>query len=276
MSTQKDITGLTVAAATNQLLHIGDTSGVEATAHNVCDGDGTETSLWVSTAGMGIGITPLTVLHAYGADPILRVGDSSATTDQEVVASISFQEKTSTVVGQLGFLSDSDDELTLGTNYTNGYITIQIDAATEAVRVTADGDVGIGETSPDARLHVTDSAATLLKLENSNTGSYSILSNALWTQGGGHTVKITFTQTTTAHGLLYVQCVAANEWALISYYQDASGDPVVESIGATGIVPASYGAGTHALKLSSLTASKEYIVYVQAGTVTISDITSEA
>ena len=83
-----------------------------------------------------------------------------------------------TTIAQMSFVSGDD-----GTNKNDGYITFNTESdasngnvnATERVRITSGGRVGIGENSPDTPLHISTPASTAceIRLTANNTGSGS-------------------------------------------------------------------------------------------------------
>ncbi len=61
---------------------------------------------------------------------------------------------------------NSDNHLRFYNNFPLGYFTFQNAGGTERMRIEWDGDVGIGTSSPDQKLHIYDATNTYLHLES--------------------------------------------------------------------------------------------------------------
>jgi hypothetical protein len=98
-----------------------------------------------SSGNVGIGTSsPQSLLHLYGANPILRLQDS-----------------------------DGGDVFGLYTSNTLGFGVFNFTDSRQDLTISNDGNVGIGTTSPAQRLHVYASGTAVAQVEGS--GSYGIL-----------------------------------------------------------------------------------------------------
>lgn len=187
-----DLQNQTPANTYKGLLQVNDyTNGVDATAKYVQDGEGTDSSLAISTGNIGIGTaSPDANLHIEGSGvSALRfgnIGDSSnsalrVSRDDTTIGStnplgyLEFGGKATTsnvdtahaYVGAIASgthsAGDNPTDLTFGTT-PDGSSTIS-----EAMRITASGKVGIGTDSPSVKLDVQGSSNTASKLTLTRT-----------------------------------------------------------------------------------------------------------
>jgi len=112
---------------------------------------------------VGIGTdSPTTQLELKAASPRLRISDSSTVSDPSdatAIVDLYYTDNGGTpqAMGYIGFTSSGDANMEIR-NALDGDLEFWTDNSTRMV-VSADGDVGIGETSPDAKLHVSTGAA---------------------------------------------------------------------------------------------------------------------
>ena len=83
-------------------------------------------------------------------------------------ANISFGSPTDPVGARL-FWNHDADLLTLGTANANADLALITGSSAEALRINQGGDLQLGGTAHTARLHVTDSANTVMYVESTNT-----------------------------------------------------------------------------------------------------------
>jgi hypothetical protein len=112
-----------------------------------------------SSGNVGIGTTsPQTITHVFGADPILRIQDSS-TSIADGFAAIQLAES-----GAGGSLNNYWQIALEGDSGTStDHLTFK-DGTGERMRIDSSGKVGIGTTSPSAALHIENSGADAAKL----------------------------------------------------------------------------------------------------------------
>ena len=131
-----------------------------------------------SSGNVGIGTSsPDTIVEIVGADPILTIRDTDTSTST-ANATIRFAES-----GAGDTLNEYWD---VGLSPISALTFSRM--GTEHVRVSSSGNVGIGDTAPDSRLHVTDSSTATttgistcvgLTLQNSSdtNGNYTSIQN---------------------------------------------------------------------------------------------------
>jgi hypothetical protein len=135
------LTGTTPQDTYDSLIKVTDNGPLSGTAKYLSDGLGNDSALALSTARVGIGTaTPTHLLQLFAASaPELRLGDATTTIQMYTAA----------------------DEAVLGTVGSHPFVFRT--NATERMRVTSAGNVGIGTTAPAVSLQIgQDSAGNLL------------------------------------------------------------------------------------------------------------------
>ncbi len=120
-------------------------------------------------AGGNVGIgttTPVSALHVKGSSPVRILGDPTTLSGTEYV---DFMARSSQFASDLGGMriqrqSSTGNIDTLFLAAPNG------NSATEMMRITGSGNVGIGMTNPTAKLHVQTSGAAGLEVDTSGDG----------------------------------------------------------------------------------------------------------
>ena len=122
-----------------------------------------------SSGNIGIGTTsPQTITHVFGADPILRIQDSS-TSIADGFAAIQLAES-----GAGGSLNNYWQIALEGNSGTStDHLTFK-DGTDERMRIDSSGNVGIGTTSPDRVFEIQNSAPIIRLTESA--GTYSEIS----------------------------------------------------------------------------------------------------
>ena len=123
-----------------------------------------------SNSRVGIGTTsPSAKLHVFtaghfkvdtGSSPIVEIANNSATSSTSGTATLKFTQANTQAGGKIVSGRDGD--------YSNGstrqthmaFYTATTASDTEKMRITATGNVGIGESSPDGKLHIKGGTAS--------------------------------------------------------------------------------------------------------------------
>jgi hypothetical protein len=124
------------------------------------DGSATDETLRITSGGnVGIGTdSPETILHATASSAIIRL-----TSDANGTSGVDFGDSADTNIGRLLY-DNSDNSMRLTTN------------ASERMRITSGGNVGIGTSNPDATAHLEATNASLL-LSNSGRSQFFRIQN---------------------------------------------------------------------------------------------------
>ena len=121
-----------------------------------------------SSANVGIGTSsPTSILNVKAASPIFRLETTGAVSSSGVAYN-SIRDSTGSDVFINGFAGLANC-YQFGTIFTNGFIRFLTGNQVEAVRITAAGNVGIGTSSPAAKLHVSQTNTSIGVLFNGTT-----------------------------------------------------------------------------------------------------------
>lgn len=122
------------------------------------------TRITIASGGLvGIGETnPSSKLHITGPDLWLKLQDSNANSYATTNAGIQFNNSYATV-GQI-FQVGEDLALETTGSFSNLLFKTQ---STERLRINKDGNVGIGTTSPQTKLHIQGTTSTYSRIANS-------------------------------------------------------------------------------------------------------------
>jgi hypothetical protein len=136
-------------------------TGVASDGALALQSNGTTTAVTISTAqNVGIGTaSPARLLSLSAASPILRMTETGANSDLDFIVS--------TNSGGLNISVDANNE------GANSFCAVSVDGS-ERMRIDSSGNVGIGTSSPDGKLHVSDaSTGTTLRVVNTSSSSGS-------------------------------------------------------------------------------------------------------
>ena len=134
-----------------------------------------------ATGNVGVGIgTPTASLHVdSNVNPTIRIEDQGEYLD------LGYNDNSSTLsIGVInadnGNTSVADTELRIGVDGASRYVIkadgshtfYQTNGSTESLKITSDGKLGLGTSSPDTLLHLSSDANTTMRLTDT-AGSYS-------------------------------------------------------------------------------------------------------
>ena len=149
----------TPAATYPALIKVGDNTPLSATAKYLSDGAGNDAPISMSTTNVGIGTsTPTTRLHVSSS------ASTTATIEATGRPTISFVNNSTTmgiIGGAIAVTGGTANDFGIGTNgSTNNLVFGTGTLYTERMRIQQGGNVGIGETSPTAKLSIKGSGST--------------------------------------------------------------------------------------------------------------------
>ena len=140
---------------------------LSTTAQAVKDQAGHTSALALSTDKVGIGTTaPAAKLHVTGAEEGIRV--QGLATGKDNVAYVSFIDGTGTRIGYVGDGSTGDVNVFLDSDV--GDVVLNT-AAGRILTATSTGNVGIGTTTPSAKLNIDPKGAGGIVVGDPDTGS---------------------------------------------------------------------------------------------------------
>jgi len=196
--------------------------------HGIGVGAAGTTALCVtSDARIGIGTTvPQGVLHLLASDAKLIIQDSDSSGNSGTPR-IQFQDSSGAPAhGEIGYTGTGDSDLSI-INKENANIQLHTNN-TERLRITSDGDVGIGTNSAALRLHVQDTVSQIIRFSRTAIGAGSldidIDGNAVFNSHTNNRSVVFHTQTTEraridSDGRLLVGATSARA----NFYNNASG-----------------------------------------------------
>ena len=152
------------------------------------------TSAVLIAPNIGIGVTPLTKLHIAGAgSQELRIENTNTTVGlSDVIGTLSFRsnDASSGGTGIAGSIS-SISEASSGVLYGLAFNTKNFASETEKMRITNDGKVGIGTSSPASLLSLRSSGDTYLTIDtnlNANNAGIRLSESSTPTTNGAELV----------------------------------------------------------------------------------------
>jgi hypothetical protein len=207
-----DLQNQTPADTYKGLLQVGDyTNGVDANSEYIQDGEGTNSVLSISTTKVGVGtVSPSAELDVVGGIEATTLTTSGSVTagsidvSGNVVADEYALDQTGTSSSAVAIHAPATNELAIRTN------------STEAMRITSDGNVGIGITSPNISGGAVGSTTLTL---SASTGVNSGKSAALELRG---------TRTTLGHLVSSVQAYNNSGTTSITSINSLRGDSDTE------------------------------------------------
>ena len=207
------LTGLTPATTYDALIKVGDNGPLSATAKVLSDGLGNDSPLAMSTSNVGIGTSsPICKLDVGGDSPQIAINRSSGNDPK-----LSFNASGSEYGSIISNASSGENRFSIGPSIAwGGFHTFYTDT-TEKARITSDGKVGIGTTTPTTKLMV------------EGTGSFGTTSNEVRLQNGGTFVSSTLN----AHIINSDGTGAYNSGNLLIQPRCSSGAGVTDIIFAT-------------------------------------------
>jgi hypothetical protein len=178
------------AARVNNLLWFTPSSGLMAigasgTNFHIYNGAGAETRVTLDSSGnLGLGVTPSAWASGYRSLDVLSFGASLASSGAGATSTnlshgayfdgTNWIQKATDVTGaryqMLGSSSGSSHSWFIAPNSTAGNAI----SFTQAMTLDASGNLGVGTTSPSARLHLAAAGDTVLKIAPSSAGTARI------------------------------------------------------------------------------------------------------
>jgi hypothetical protein len=172
------LTGTTPQDTYDSLIKVTDNGPISGTAKFLSDGLGNDSALALSTANIGIGTTSPNLSGGASGSSILTISASASarngilelngtrTTLNDYVAYVRmFNNGAATPVADIAAIRGSSD--------TTGSLTLSTSNA-ERMRITSDGNVGIGTDAPNTQLEVSIAASVggVLRLNNARTALF--------------------------------------------------------------------------------------------------------
>ena len=140
---------------------------VSTTAQRVKDQRGNASSLTLSKDKVGIGTTaPAAKLHVKGAEEGIRV--QGPATGNANLAYVSFVDRAGTRIGYVGDGSTGDTNVFLNSDLGDAVLHTQ---AGRVLTATSTGNVGIGTTTPSAKLNIDPKGPGGIVIGDPDTGS---------------------------------------------------------------------------------------------------------
>ena len=166
------LTGTLSTAAQPNITSVGTLSSLAVSGNLTVDTN----TLFVDAANnrVGVGTTsPASILDVRGSSPVINVNATNASGEAAINLTAIGSDGVSNALTQIAGIPEGAglaSAIKFQTRNSGGTIS-------EKVRIDSSGRVGIGESNPDRKLHITDAATSVqLKLERtvSNTGSMQL------------------------------------------------------------------------------------------------------
>lgn len=162
-----DLQNQTPADTYKGLLQVGDyTNGVDGNAKNIQDGEGTNSALTISTTKVGVGtVSPSAELDVVGS---IKAAFLEAATDSGLSASFS-KTNNAPAIKFKGITSSAGLNYSLGIDHVdasnNKFFINRTDDSDltqqNLLTIQSDGNLGIGETSPQTPLHISSTSPAI-------------------------------------------------------------------------------------------------------------------